>query len=186
MSAQGSPPTEKLVAFFAGPVKLDAEGKAVVDFDLPQFNGTVRVMSVAWTEDAVGHASTDVIVRDPVVVTAGIPRFLAPGDTAQLRLDIANTDGPAGAYTLAVETNGTVHAGSEAPEAVTLEPGKRSTVTIPLIADAPGDATVDVKLTHADGLTVEQALALPVRPAAMPVTTRTVVSLKGNGGADHG
>ena len=64
-----------------------------------------------------------------------------------------------------------------------MEPGKRSTVTIPLIADTPGDATVNVKLTHANGLTVEQALALPVRPAAMPVTTRTVVSLKGNGGA---
>ena len=114
MSAQGSPPTEKLVAFFAGPVKLDAEGKAVVDFDLPQFNGTVRVMTVAWTVDAVGHASADVIVRDPVVITAGIPRFLAPGDTAQLRLDIANTDGPAGTYALAVETNGTVHTGSTA------------------------------------------------------------------------
>ena len=182
MSAQGSPPTEKLVAFFAGPVKLDAEGKAVVDFDLPQFNGTIRVMSVAWTEDAVGHASADVIVRDPVVVTAGIPRFLAPGDTAQLRLDIANTDGPAGAYSLAVETNGALHAG-KVPEAITLEPGKRSTVTIPLIADTPGDATVNVRLTHANGLTVEQALALPVRPAAMPVTTRTVVGLKGNGGA---
>ncbi len=182
MSAQGSPPTEKLVAFFAGPVKLDAEGKAVVDFDLPQFNGTVRVMSVAWTEDAVGHASTDVIVRDPVVVTASMPRFLAPGDAAQLRLDIANTDGPAGTYTLTVGTNGKVHTGSEALEAVSLEPGKRATLTIPLIADAPGDATVDVKLTHVDGLSVEQMLELPVRPAAMPVTTRTVVNLAGNGG----
>ncbi len=56
-------------------------------------------------------------------------------------------------------------------------------MTIPLIADTPGDATVNVRLTHANGLTVEQALALPVRPAAMPVTTRTVVGLKGNGGA---
>ena len=28
MQAQGSPPTEKLVAFFSGPVELDADGKA--------------------------------------------------------------------------------------------------------------------------------------------------------------
>ena len=35
MTAQGNPPTEKLVAFFTGPVKLDADGKASVDFDLP-------------------------------------------------------------------------------------------------------------------------------------------------------
>ena len=83
MPRSGSPPTEKLVAFFSGPVKLDADGKAKVDFDIPQFNGTVRVMAVAWTKDAVGHATSDVIVRDPVVVTASLPRFLAPGDKAE-------------------------------------------------------------------------------------------------------
>ncbi len=38
----------------------------------------------------------DVIVRDPVVVTASLPRFLAPGDGAVMRLDVANTDGPDG------------------------------------------------------------------------------------------
>ena len=70
MTANGSPPTEKLVAFFSGPVRLDADGKATIDFDIPQFNGTVRVMTVAWTKDAVGHATSDVIVRDPIVVTA--------------------------------------------------------------------------------------------------------------------
>ncbi|TJV27491.1 MAG: hypothetical protein E5Y18_17820, partial [Mesorhizobium sp.] len=87
IQSQGSPPTEKLVAFFSGPVQLDADGKARVDFDIPQFNGTVRVMAVAWTEDGVGHAQSDVIVRDPVVITAGLPRFLAPGDSAVMRLD---------------------------------------------------------------------------------------------------
>ncbi|WP_448549834.1 hypothetical protein, partial [Xanthomonas translucens] len=46
---QGSPPTEKLVAFFSGPVELDADGKATVSFDIPQFNGTARIMAVAWT-----------------------------------------------------------------------------------------------------------------------------------------
>ena len=85
-------------------MRLDADGKATVDFDIPQFNGTVRVMTVAWTKDAVGHATSDVIVRDPIVVTASLPRFLTPGDKAELRLDIANTDGPAGEYTLALES----------------------------------------------------------------------------------
>ncbi|WP_367147292.1 alpha-2-macroglobulin, partial [Mesorhizobium sp.] len=37
MRSQGSPPTEKLVAFFSGPVELDANGKARIDFDIPQF-----------------------------------------------------------------------------------------------------------------------------------------------------
>ncbi len=75
---QGSPPTEKLVAFFAGPVELDANGKATVSFDIPQFNGTARIMAVAWTKTGVGHAVSDAIIRDPVVVTASAPKSSPP------------------------------------------------------------------------------------------------------------
>jgi uncharacterized protein YfaS (alpha-2-macroglobulin family) len=182
MTAEGSPPTEKLVAFFSGPVKLDADGKAIVGFDIPQFNGTVRIMSVAWTKEAVGHASADVIVRDPVVVTAGLPRFLAPGDAAVMRLDIANTDAPDGDYSLAIETTGDLSTGSAAlPDKLQLTAGKRQTLTVPLIAQTAGDAGITIRLAHAGGLTVEQKLSIPVRPAAMPVTTRMVVDLGPNG-----
>ncbi len=178
MQSQGSPPTEKLVAFFSGIVELDADGKADVAFDIPQFNGTVRVMAVAWTRDALGHATSDVIVRDPVVVTAGLPRFLAPGDAATMRLDFVNTDGPAGDYALAIATTGDITVGDDAvPDKLTLEPGKRQTLTVPLIAVAPGDASVTVSLAHGDAAPIEQTLALPVRPAQLPVTTRLVVDL---------
>ncbi len=183
MAAEGSPPTEKLVAFFAGPVRLDGDGKATIDFDIPQFNGTVRVMAVAWTREAVGHAEADVIVRDPVVVTAGLPRFMAPGDRATLHLDIANTDGPAGEYALSVEGSGGVEIGSGLPAAVTLAPGQRTAVSVPLLAGEAGDADVRVSLVHSAGLAVAQDLSLPIRPAAMPVTTRTVVSLAPGGGS---
>ena len=180
--ADGSPPTEKLVAFFAGPVRLDADGRTVVDFDIPQFNGSVRIMAVAWTKDAVGHGTQDVIVRDPIVVTAGLPRFLAPGDGSTLRLDIANTDAPDGDYDLAIETTGDLSTGSVAkPSKVTLKAGKRQTLTVPLIAQTPGEATVTVRLSKADGPTVEQVLSIPVRPAAVPLTTRMVVDLGPNG-----
>jgi len=182
LAAEGSPPTEKLVAFFSGPVRLDADGKATIGFDIPQFNGTVRVMTVAWTRKAVGHAVQDVIVRDPIVVTAGLPRFLAPGDAAFMRLDVANTDGPDGDYALEIETTGDLSTGSAPlPDRLTLVGGKRQTLTVPLIAQATGAAGITIRLAHADGLTVEQVLSLPVRPAALPVTTRMVVDLGPNG-----
>ncbi len=184
MQPQGNPPTEKLVAFFSGVVQLDADGKARIDFDIPQFNGTARVMAVAWTKDAVGHASTDVIIRDPVVITAGLPRFLAPGDAATMRLDIADTDGPEGDYALSIATTGDLSTGDEPlPEKVTLAKGKRQTLTVPLIAKTAGNASITIKLAHGDGTSVEQTLYVPVRPAQLPVTTRLVVDLKGNGGS---
>jgi uncharacterized protein YfaS (alpha-2-macroglobulin family) len=183
MQAQGSPPTEKLVAFFSGPVQLDADGKARVDFDIPQFNGTVRVMAVAWTKEAVGHAQSDVIVRDPVVITAGLPRFLAPGDAAVMRLDVADTDGPAGDFAFSIDTTGDLSTGDKPlPEKLTLAQGKRQTLTVPLIAKTAGNASLTIKLAHADGTKVEQTLYVPVRPAQLPVTTRLVVDLKPNVG----
>jgi len=175
MAIQGQPPKEKLVAFFEGPVELDAQGRATVAFDIPQFNGTVRVMAVAWTDDAVGSGQSDVIVREPVVVTAGLPRFMAPGDTAQLTLEIANTDGPAGDYALTVETHGGVEATAE--ETVALDAGQRRTVTVPLVAATTGTAGISVRLAHAGGTEITHDLSLPVRPGAMPITTRRVVNL---------
>jgi uncharacterized protein YfaS (alpha-2-macroglobulin family) len=91
MSLQSPPPTEDLVAFFSGPVTVDETGRAEVEFQLPDFNGTVRLMAVAWSPKAVGQAEADVVVRDPVVMSASLPRFLAPGDTSRLLLELTHT-----------------------------------------------------------------------------------------------
>jgi uncharacterized protein YfaS (alpha-2-macroglobulin family) len=183
MALQGSPPTEKLVAFFSGPVKLDADGKAIVGFDIPQFNGTVRVMAVAWTASGVGHASTDVVIRDPIVVTASLPKFLAPGDEAELRLDIANTDAPAGDLAIAVTSDPSVSIDTAAlSKTYNIPAGARIDVTLPLKGVHPGDGAITLKIAAADGQTagaaLEQTLVIPVRPASLPVTTRIPVELK--------
>ncbi|HRO16430.1 MAG TPA: alpha-2-macroglobulin family protein, partial [Paracoccus sp. (in: a-proteobacteria)] len=78
MQTQAPPPTEKLMAWFSGPLTLDADGHATVTVPLPDFNGEVRLMALAWTEKAVGQADATMLVRDPVVVQASLPRFLAP------------------------------------------------------------------------------------------------------------
>ena len=106
----GSPPVEETVSLFSGIVAADADGKAQVTFALPDFNGTVRVMAVAWSADKLGHAAKDVIVRDPIALTASGPRFLTLGDKARLKLDIHNVEGPATEYKLSVQR--TYQAGS--------------------------------------------------------------------------
>ena len=87
---QGSPPTGPPVAFYSGLVTVGADGNAEVKFDIPDFEGTVRVMAVAWSKDKVGHATTDVTVRDPVVLSATLPRFLFPAIT-QVFISISTT-----------------------------------------------------------------------------------------------
>jgi alpha-2-macroglobulin len=178
VALQGSPPKEKLVAFFSGQVKLDAEGKAKVSFDIPQFNGTARVMAVAWTKSGIGHGTRDVVIRDPVVVTASLPRFLAPGDTADLRLDIANTDAPAGTYRLSLTANDALSVDTPGSgTAVQLEAGAKQTVTMRVKGEKPGDGKVTLTLDGEGIAPLTQGLDLPVRPSVLPVTERRVLAL---------
>lgn len=178
MAVQGNPPTEKLVAFFSGPVQVDDDGKAQVLFSIPEFNGTARVMAVAWSKSAIGQVSRDVVIRDPLVVTAGQPRFLATGDHASIRLDIHNTDGPSGDYSLSVVADGkaTFDLGA-VPQSVSLEKGQRTVVELPITALTTGEATLTVSLTNRDGASVQRTLFVPVRQPSMPLTNRQVVSV---------
>src|SRR5690606_8827059 len=98
------PPITVLVAQHSGIVTVDKDGKASVTFDMPDFTGTVRIMAMAWTESAVGHALSDVIVRDPVVVTLSPPRFLRVGDESRLLVEINNIGGAAGNYGVSLAT----------------------------------------------------------------------------------
>ncbi|EKF18784.1 alpha-2-macroglobulin family protein [Nitratireductor pacificus] len=184
MTATGSPPTEKLIAFHSGIVRLDAEGKADIAFEIPQFNGTARVMAVAWSKSGVGSAAKDVIIRDPVVLTTSLPRFMAPGDEARLLLEVANTDGPAGDYALTVTTEGAVGADLRSvPSSLTLAAGGKTSLSLPLSAQDAGPAGITVALSHPSGLAVEKTVGLQVRPGVMPVASRRVVALAANGGS---
>src|SRR6185503_2113834 len=104
---QGPPPTEQLVAFHSGIVKVGPDGTAHVSIPVPDFNGTLRLMVLAWSANGVGHAERDVLVRDPVVVTSSLPNFLAPGDHSRLQLDLTSVSDVAGTVRLSVHSTGT-------------------------------------------------------------------------------
>ncbi len=70
-------------------------------FSLPDFNGSVRVSAVAWSASKIGSAAKELIVRDPVTITASAPRFLTLGDRARLELAVHNVEGVAGSYRIA-------------------------------------------------------------------------------------
>src|SRR6201999_806317 len=107
---QGSPPTQKPLALYSGIVTVAADGTAEVDFDIPDFAGTARVMAVAWSATKLGRATTDVTVRDPVVLTATLPRFLLNGDHGTMSFDLDNVEGAPGDYTIDVKASGPVKA----------------------------------------------------------------------------
>ena len=63
-------------------------------------------MAVAWSKSKVGRATGDVTIRDPVVLTATLPRFLLNGDRGTMHLDLDNVEGGAGEYKIEARSEG--------------------------------------------------------------------------------
>ena len=171
------PPTSVLVALHSGIVEVDADGNATVSFDMPDFAGTVRLMAMAWTADAVGHAQADVIVRDPVVVTLSPPRFLRLDDVSRLLVEVDNVSGPAGAYKVAL-TTGTGLATDAAETTVELAEGARTALNLDLTGTAIGNQQLVVTITPPTGEPLVKNLTLGVRATSAPMTTSTLLPIK--------
>ena len=183
MRFEGPPPTEALVAYHSGILRLDEQGRATASFDLPDFNGSVRVMAMAWSRQGVGHAVQDLIVRDPVVVTAAMPRFLAPGDRSRVLMELTHVEGPSGAVLLRVESTGghTSVDADAAARTLNLAEGERTQVLVPVQARSVGNDELILTLTTPDGKELVKTLTLPVRSNEPPVVRRLVSVLQPGG-----
>ena len=143
----GKPPVNHvtIIAEQAQPVALDENGEGTVTLPIGDFNGELRVMAQAWTAEDFGSSESKVVVAAPVVVELNTPRFMAGGDSARLTLDVTNlTDKP---QTLNVQlaASGLLQMKSAQPEPVTLEPGVRHTLFVPVSAgEGYGDGEVNV------------------------------------------
>jgi uncharacterized protein YfaS (alpha-2-macroglobulin family) len=174
---QGSPPTQKPLALYSGIVAVKADGTAEVVFDIPDFAGTARVMAIAWSKDKVGRAAADVTIRDPVVLTATLPRFLLNGDRGTMHLEIDNVAGQAGDYRLEVRSEGVDVVGSVAPQTLKLDAKERRSTTVALSARGAGSAAVTVRVSGPGAFVLERSYELPVRPATQILARRTVKPL---------
>ena len=183
---KGSPPVEDTVAFYSGIVRVEADGSAQVSFDLPSFNGSVRLMAVAWSKDKLGHATSDVIVRDAVALTASAPRFITLGDEATLDLSIHNVEGAAGAYKIALSQQPLDAAKGEAVSLlsrdVPLKTGERKGERISVKPSDVGLQTYEVHVTGAGGIDVFRRLSFDVKPPAGDIKRTTVKELAAKGG----
>ncbi|MFP4556118.1 MAG: alpha-2-macroglobulin family protein [Bacteroidales bacterium] len=78
----------KPVVKYFGPYKL-AKGKSErIEFTMPNYVGSVRVMAVAAKDGAYGSAEKTVPVRKPLMVLATLPRVLGPEEDVVLPVTV--------------------------------------------------------------------------------------------------
>jgi uncharacterized protein YfaS (alpha-2-macroglobulin family) len=158
------PKKVKLVDLFSGPVALDAKGEATIALDIPDFNGTLRLMAVASTADRFGKAEAEVVSAAPLVAELATPRFISPGDNATIALDITNLSGAPQDLKLMLEAADPVKL-RDGERSLSLKHQQRVTLRFPVEAtDAYGLGRLHIKLTSASGLKIERESVLQVQP----------------------
>ncbi|MEM9325896.1 MAG: MG2 domain-containing protein [Bacteroidota bacterium] len=96
----------KPVCLFRGPVSTDANGKATLSFEMPNYVGSVRVMAISARGNRYGTAEKTVPVKSDLIVLPTVPRALKPGDTFKIPVNVIATRSNIGATTINIETEG--------------------------------------------------------------------------------
>ncbi|WP_417914398.1 alpha-2-macroglobulin family protein [Candidatus Electronema sp. JM] len=176
---RGAPQSNvKVVSLFSGVVKAGPDGIATVPLDIPDFNGRLRLMAVAWSKEKSGAASKAMQVNDPVVVSPALPRYLADGDQSNIQLLIENIDGPAGQYQAVWKSEGAVRLKDESSTAsVELQPKKRQSLSFPVTASGIGNGKLHLSVTGPEGYSYKGEFDLNVRGKYLPTLTRTYSKL---------
>ena len=141
------PDVVKPVTLWSGMTQVPASGKVSVQFDLPRYNGQLRIMAVSSGPDRLGHASATVRVKEPIVVQTTLPRFLIRGDTVQIPVRMTNTTDSKQDVEMTIEVSdpGALTILSASDGLVPLEPGEAKTVAFQAKVQAEsGTATVRI------------------------------------------
>ncbi len=178
------------VALWSGPVKVDAKGKARVTFNLPPYRGKLRVMAVSASPQRIGQNEASVVVKDPLIVQATLPRFLVQGDELDLPVFITNLSGSERSVAVSLEAENLavpgLHGGqNESPvevltESTTLELGDgegQQAVFRLRVLRAVGAVTLKAVAT-ADDLRSERQVKAPLLPAGPKVRRLQKVELE--------
>jgi len=164
------------VAYWSGIVDIGPQAKTFT-YNVPDyFAGTIRVMVVANTADAVGSEETKLHVRGPFVISPNVPTFVAPGDTFDVSVTVANNIDGSGAnapVNLSLQTTDGLEVTQKAAPTATIPEGRDACFHWLLRAkDLLGNA--DITVTAESGGKMSSLVShLSVRPPVPYLTTLT-------------
>jgi uncharacterized protein YfaS (alpha-2-macroglobulin family) len=159
-----------IVAQQSSVINVDDEGNAEVSFNLPDFNGELRLMAQVWGDDEYGVAENKVTVAAPLIAELAMPRFLAGGDKASFALDLSNNSGQPQQLNVTYTASDKLRLTGDSSAKVSLKDGERKTLQIPVRARSGfGNGKLDM---HIEGVKLgnmsaafDKQWSVGVRPA---------------------
>jgi uncharacterized protein YfaS (alpha-2-macroglobulin family) len=155
----------QIVSIFSKLVEFDELGGASIELDLPNFNGELRLMAVAFSGNQFASNDTTMKVRAPIVATLSLPRFLAKHDKTSFAFDLQNMSGASQELTSQLTFEGAISANNLNTSTV-FNDGQKKTSQIPVVATGIGEGRIKLELKNAKGdLYLTRSWFINVRPA---------------------
>jgi uncharacterized protein YfaS (alpha-2-macroglobulin family) len=125
----------KILSYWSGIKKTNNSGVVDFEFDIPQFNGQVRLMAVAYKDEKFGNAEATIQVADPIVISSSIPRFLSPGDTLLMPVTLNNTTSRNATGKASVSVTGPMRVVGNNAQSININSNSESRVAFQIVAD---------------------------------------------------
>lgn len=166
------------VSLWSGIVKTDSRGVAKVSFDVPQFQGRLRIMAVGASDNYFGSARDDVYVRDKITLTPTFPRFISGGDEFFVPVTVYNATGRDADINVSLKIDGAVEAVGGTTKKIFVKNQSEQITGFELVANGSMGKVSFTLEAKGGGAKTFTKTNLPIRPAAPPVTTTRSYSIE--------
>ena len=178
---------EAPAVYWSGIVDVPAGTKEFAYTVPDHFNGTLRVMAVAVSDNAVGVASTRALVRGDFVLSPNLPLMVAPGDVFDVSVGVANNIVGAAADSpvqLTIKPAATFEVVGSPAQTLKIGAMRESVATYRLKVKEAKDATLgSATLQFTSSLGAKSStrkMDISVRPATPMATTLALGSFTGS------
>lgn len=111
----------KPVVRFDGPFLLKKGKTARHTYQMPNYNGRVKIMVVAGNGEAYGHADKSVMVRKPVMLLGTLPRVIGVGEEMVVPATVFATEDGVGAVNVSIACSSNMEVVGEATKSLSFE-----------------------------------------------------------------
>ncbi|MDP1603809.1 MAG: alpha-2-macroglobulin [Legionella sp.] len=166
--------TDLPVVYWSGIIDADSTSRELV-YQIPDyFNGTLRVMAVAVSTDAVGAAEKQSEIRGDFIINPNVPAFVSPRDEFEITASIANNVKDSGVnaeVSIALSVSPELEIISSAKETRTIGEGQEQTVRFKLHANPELGAGKVTFVAQMGDKTSTMNATISVRPASQFLTS---------------
>jgi len=155
----------KLLSYWSGIKKTNSDGTVTVSLNVPQFNGEVRLMAVAYTGSRFGSGEAFMKVADDLILEPQVPRFLAINDSLVTPVSVINTTNETANVDVTLKVEGPLKITSSTKKSLKIEPNSTKSVTFGIVAQSQVGAGKIIFETS--GLAnIKEEIDIAVRPVS--------------------